>query len=312
VINFFSGNITVSNVYTTGDINGQHSGGLIAEVTNLFSGNITVSNVYTTGDINGQHSYGLIRVVNRLGSGTIARSNEFHNPDGRWSTADASYYLIGEPTAIPGRGSVWGACADDTPFFLVALNNSSCQTAATVALLTSRFDPNGGTCTDGTARNEPWTSVSLGYRYLPGTSDCTKPGYTFTGWARTTTPTIPVDLPLLIDPSDGVPRYFVASDTDLIAIWTKNPEPKAPSIFVALNGFFCRNCGNWLIWNKADNATAVEVTSGNRTVCTTLKITIDQWTLCHDPQAPRGPNTYILTATNEYSSSPPITATTPR
>jgi uncharacterized repeat protein (TIGR02543 family) len=174
------------------------------------------------------------------------------------------------------------------------------------------LDPNGGTCTDGTARSEPWTSVSLGYRYLPGASDCTRPGYTFTGWANTEAPTIPLDLPLLNDPSDGAPRYFIASDTDLIAIWTKNPEPKAPTIFVALNGFFCRNCGNWLIWNKADNATAVEVTSGNRTVCTTLKITIDQWTLCHDPQAPRGPNTYILTATNEYSSSPPITATTPR
>ncbi|MEY3340466.1 MAG: hypothetical protein RLZZ269_377 [Actinomycetota bacterium] len=174
------------------------------------------------------------------------------------------------------------------------------------------LDPNGGTCTDGTARSEPWTSVSLGYRYLPGASECTRPGYTFTGWARSTAPTIPVDLPLLIDPSDGVPRYFVASNVDLIAIWTKNPEPKAPTTFVALNGFFCRNCGNWLIWNKADNATAVNVTSGNRTVCTSLKITIDQWTLCHDPQPPRGPITYTLTATNETTSSPPITATTPR
>jgi uncharacterized repeat protein (TIGR02543 family) len=174
------------------------------------------------------------------------------------------------------------------------------------------LDPNGGTCTDGTARSQPWTSVSLGYRYLPGASDCTRPGYTFTGWANTEAPTIPLDLPLLNDPSDGAPRYFIATNTNLIAIWTKNPEPKAPTTFVALNGFFCRNCGNWLIWNKADNATAVNVTSGNRTVCTTLKITIDQWTLCHDPQAPRGPNTYILTATNGTTSSPPITATSPR
>jgi hypothetical protein len=158
----------------------------------------------------------------------------------------------------------------------------------------------------------PASSFFLGYRYLPGVSECTRPGYTFTGWARTTAPTIPVDLPLLIDPSDGVQRYFVAGDADLVAIWTKNPEPKAPTIFVALNGFFCRNCGNWLIWNKADNATQVTVTSGTRTVCTTLKITIDQWTLCHDPQPPRGPNTYTLTATNETTTSPPITATTPR
>jgi hypothetical protein len=174
------------------------------------------------------------------------------------------------------------------------------------------LDPNGGTCTDGTARSQPWTSVSLGYRYLPGASDCTKPGYTFTGWARTTTPTIPVDLPLLVDPSDGVRRYFVASDTDLVAIWTKNPEPKTPTIFAALNGFFCRNCGNWLIWNKADNATAVNVTSGNRTVCTSLKITFGDWTICNDLQAPRGTTTYTLTATNGTTTSPPITATTPR
>jgi len=174
------------------------------------------------------------------------------------------------------------------------------------------LDPNGGTCTDSTARTEPWTSAFVGYRYLPGTSDCTKPGHTFTGWANTTTPTIPVDLPLLDDPSDGTKRPFIASNANLTAIWTKNPEPKAPTTFVALNGFFCRNCGNWLIWNKADNATSVTVTSGTRTVCTTLKITIDQWTLCHDPQPPRGPITYTLTATNGTTTSPPITATTRR
>jgi hypothetical protein len=205
---------------------------------------------------------------------------------------------------------VWGACANDTPFFLVALNNGSCLPVIPVWRVT--LDPNGGTCVDSTARTQPWTSAFVGYRYLPGASDCTKPGNTFTGWANTTTPTIPVDLPLLDDPSDGTKRTFIASNANLTAIWTKNPEPKAPTIFVALNGFFCRNCGNWLIWNQPIDATSVTVTSGTRTVCTTLNITIDQWTLCHDPQPPRGPNTYTLTATNGATTSPPITSTTRR
>jgi hypothetical protein len=310
VVNFSNGSVTVSHVYTSGDINGDYSGGLISRAQNLDAGSLTVSNAYTAGVVKLNTSNGLIRAALNFGGGTFERNNEVHHPDGRWSTYVANAYLLGGPAEVPGRGSVWGACANDTPFFLVALNNGSCLPVIPVWRVT--LDPNGGTCTDSTPRTEPWTTAFAGYRYLPGTSDCTKPGHTFTGWANTTTPTIPVDLPLLDDPSDGTKRPFIASNANLTAIWTKNPEPKAPTTFVALNGFFCRNCGNWLIWNTAANATSVTVTSGTRTVCTTLKITIDQWTLCHDPQPPRGPQTYTLTANNGTTTSPPITATTRR
>jgi uncharacterized repeat protein (TIGR02543 family) len=219
-----------------------------------------------------------------------------------------------------GNDTVYGVSAIGNTIYAATAGGLSICTFPTTSspatpltpIWRATLDPNGGTCTDGTGRTEPWTTAFVGYRYLPGASDCTKPGHTFAGWTNTTTPAIPVDLPVLTDPSDGQQRSFIATNANLTAIWTKNPEPKAPTTFVALNGFFCRNCGNWLIWNKADNATQVTVTSGTRTVCTTLKITINEWTLCHDPQPPRGPNTYTLTATNETTSSPPITATTPR
>jgi LPXTG-motif cell wall-anchored protein len=103
------------------------------------------------------------------------------------------------------------------------------STSFVVPIRKVTIDPNGGTCLDTVPHTEVWDSWFALYRYIPGAADCTRTGHTFAGWARSTTPTVAAELPLLTDPSDGIFRYFIAEDADLIAIWTKNPDPQPPS-----------------------------------------------------------------------------------
>ena len=119
------------------------------------------------------------------------------------------------------------------------------------------LDPNSGTCVDSTERTEPWTSVFVGYRYLPNATDCTRPGYTFTGWASTDTPTKPTSLPVLVDPSDNQRRAFLAANADLVAIWTPNP---IADVTVFAN-FMCGPCTNlWVIHPPVDPNTTIDIT----------------------------------------------------
>ena len=119
------------------------------------------------------------------------------------------------------------------------------------------LDPNSGTCVDPTERSEPWTSVFVGYRYLPNATDCTRPGYTFTGWASTDTPTKPTSLPVLVDPSDNQRRAFLAANADLVAIWTPNP---IADVTVFAN-FMCGPCTNlWVIHPPVDPNTTIDIT----------------------------------------------------
>jgi YVTN family beta-propeller protein len=171
------------------------------------------------------------------------------------------------------------------------------------------LDPAGGECNDaGVARTTPWTSVFVGYRYLPGDSECTRDGHAFDGWAYASSPTKVAALPMLTDPSDGKKRAFVAGNLELVAVWTKLPEP--PSVFVALDGFFCTNCGVFLAWN--DDIDDVIVTQDVQEVCVTGVLRIGEWSLCHDPTAPRGVLTYSLVATAGSKSSEPVIASVSR
>jgi YVTN family beta-propeller protein len=103
-----------------------------------------------------------------------------------------------------------------------------------VPILRVTMDPNGGVCTDGSKTyDEKWTSVFLGYRYLPGEDDCVGDGLVFTGWAPASAPTDPLDLPMLVDPSDGKMRAFVAANYDLVAMWF---EPEVEEVLEDLSG----------------------------------------------------------------------------
>lgn len=108
-----------------------------------------------------------------------------------------------------------------------------------VSLWRVTMDPAGGECTDETTiHDSTWTSIFMGYRYLPGEDDCERNGFTFTGWAEVTNPVEALRLPLLTDPTDGKKRWFVAANHSLVATWTpveselENLAGKAPGVFV--------------------------------------------------------------------------------
>ena len=152
------------------------------------------------------------------------------------------------------------------------------------------LDPSGGSCVDSVPRNEPWTSVFVGYRYLPGPDDCTRPGYTLAGWAERKTPTTVIeDLPLLTDPASNTQRYFIYRDADLVAVWTTEP-----TIFFGVTDWLCRNCGILLFWNASSSTIPPAITnSSGSPLCTKFVVTFGDWTMCHEPTATRG--TYTLT-----------------
>lgn len=123
------------------------------------------------------------------------------------------------------------------------------------------LDANGGTCT------RPTSLVVVAFGYLPGSSDCSRPGFTFSGWANQGAPGTIRSFPVLVDPSDGQRRYFVTEDVDLIAIWTKLPE--AVSDLAVLANFLCGPCTNaWLLFATPSDATGFEVAvDGTATTC---------------------------------------------
>lgn len=86
------------------------------------------------------------------------------------------------------------------------------------------LDPTGGTCrVDKTTLTEPTRYVYIGYAYVPGPTDCTRPGHRLVGWAERAKPTELSNLPLLLDRPDRVNRFFVARDIDLVALWEIAP-----------------------------------------------------------------------------------------
>ncbi len=107
------------------------------------------------------------------------------------------------------------------------------------SLWTVSMDPAEGECVDGTSSHgDVWTSVFIGYRYLPGSDDCERDGFDFNGWADVDDPDTPLTLPLLVDPTDGKKRWFVAANHSLVAVWTpvddelENLAGTAPGSFV--------------------------------------------------------------------------------
>lgn len=153
------------------------------------------------------------------------------------------------------------------------------------------LDTNGGTCT------RPTTSVFIGYGYLPGSSDCSRPGFTFGGWANSTTPTVVRSFPLLTDPSDGQRRYFVAESVDLIASWNELPDPITDLTVFA--NFLCGPCTTaWLLFTTPPDATDVEVTVNASPVTCAQKGTFFDLALCEITGLAPGSTTFAVTPLN--------------
>jgi len=178
--------------------------------------------------------------------------------------------------------------------------------APVVALWSTTLDPAGGSCVDGATHSETWTAFFLGYRYLPGASDCTQNGFAFAGWANTTTPTTVRTFPLLVDPSDGALRSFIAENVTLVAVW--NPLPATPKFFIGISNWLCNNCGVLLAWDTPAGDPTVAVTNGSSTnVCASASITVGPWALCHVKTG--RPGTYTLTTSNTAGLSQTIATT---
>ena len=171
------------------------------------------------------------------------------------------------------------------------------------------LDPNGGSCSDDTARTATWTSAFIGYRYLPGPTDCTRPGYAFGGWANTSTPTIARTFPLLTDPSTNTQRYFVADNLDLVAVW--KPLPTVVSDLVVFANFFCGPCTNaWLIHTPSEHATSYDYTLNSTPATCSPSVTVFGLHACQlTGIQPGTPITASVTPRNNDGTGPSTTTT---
>ena len=176
-----------------------------------------------------------------------------------------------------------------------------------VPIWRATLDPNSGTCRDTTERTQPWTTVFVAYRYLPGITDCTRNGHTFAGWASTTNPTTVLSLPTLIDPSDGQPRMFLATNADLIAVWNKQINPITDLAVFA--NFLCGPCTNaWLLFTTPPDATNFTVTVNNTPTSCTQKGTFLGLSLCEITQLSPGSTTFAVTPLNDTTRGTTTTA----
>lgn len=170
------------------------------------------------------------------------------------------------------------------------------------------LDPAGGTCRDTTPRTETWTSVFVGHRYLPNASDCTRPGYVFTGWNDTTTGQ-PTNLPLLTDPASGTQKHFLAADASLTATWA--PLPAAITDLVVFANFFCGPCTNaWLIHSPSDHAAGYDYTVNSTPVTCVVDIEVFGLRACELTALSTGtPFTATVTPRNTHGTGPIRTTT---
>jgi len=199
-----------------------------------------------------------------------------------------------------GPNAAWGSCGA-----VVA------PTPSVVPVWSVSVNLDGGTCRDTSG---PLSGAFIGYRYLPGAAECSRPGYVFRGWARASDPNKVIDLPLLVDPSDGVRRYFFATGADLVAVWSAAPTPpSAMTPFVAFSNFLCDRCTTlWLIWSGAverQTATSrvVVTDASGREVCATGVVDIAPWRVCAiTGLTPGSTHTYRIVVSDGGVSSAPI------
>lgn len=170
------------------------------------------------------------------------------------------------------------------------------------------FDPAGGTCLDSTPRTATWTSVFVGYRYLPDATDCTKADHVFVGWNDTTTGE-PAHLPLLTDPTTGTRRHFLAADASLTASW--RPLPTAITDLVVFANFLCGPCSNaWLLHPPSEHATDYDYTVNTTPVSCATDIEVFGLRACELTGLPAGSPLSVAVTPRNSDHTGPISRTT--
>ena len=295
-----SSTVTITDSFVRGAISADfEAGGFIAWA----SDDVTLTNSYFAGTISAS---GADRgsFIGRSTPGTLDITNSFCTDsdcpiDHTVTTSDlkSTTFLTTKQWDMSTTWCVRSELNDGFPTLRTltkgVLNATPCRSVG-VAIHRVSLDPGAGTCVDSGLRRQQWTSVFVGYRYLPGPSDCTRPGFVFAGWADTRTPTQVRTLPLLDDPIDGARRYFIAQSIDLVAVWT--PGPGAVENLIVFANFLCGPCTNaWLIYTLPDSVTEVSVTVDDVPATCARVGTVFGLSLCEITGLAPGTHSVVLT-----------------
>jgi hypothetical protein len=187
---------------------------------------------------------------------------------------------------------VWGACTDDTPFFLVVFADANvCPTSSEddpkprrrPTLRTVTLHPAGGVCGENSSS---WTVTQRRSVTLP--TDCTRDGHTLLGWTR--------------NPANTTPEYLIHDvmprSGTVTAVWGKLPA--TPTNVIALRDFLCDICGTALvIWQTTDTDTTTFTVTIDDTPTTCTPVKLDDWWLCEvSGLTPNQSHTFGVTAQN--------------
>lgn len=240
---------TITRTYAEGEIppNQVSKGGLIGN--NLDSGSDVTASYFDSTRFGGLSAVGSGNAVANAGKTTAEMKT--------LSTYTAASFLIAQDWDAT---KTWGLCSSSTrpfetngyPFLTVFYSTTPCSfggggggggfgggqnnnqnqnnaTARIVSLYWSTLDTNGGSCrVDGVTITSSVRTPFLGYRYIPSADECAKSGFAFGGWAQKSDPGTIMRFPRLIDMNDGLWRFFIVDNYDLVAVWV---SPAGAAVF---------------------------------------------------------------------------------
>lgn len=116
---------TIVDSYSLGALTGTDSGGIIGEPR----ADVVISNSYSSGAL--VSGYRVFGGADRSPVGNLMPliTNTYGVATDGWFDIVAASYLTGVPSGVPGVGSNWGSCEQNTPFFIAAFYpNDLCST----------------------------------------------------------------------------------------------------------------------------------------------------------------------------------------
>jgi hypothetical protein len=104
-------------------------------------------------------------------------------------------------------------------------------------------------------------------------------------------------LPLLVDPASNTRRPFLASNAELIAVWT--PLPNTITDLTVFANFMCGPCTNaWLLFTMPDHVTDFEVAVNGRPATCAQKGQFFELALCELTGLTPGTSDFDVTPRN--------------